>query len=274
MEGAETVPKRTYRSPKAENRILVLLAVMYFAASSSSFIDGQSDWFYIVQAQVEVCVLSALAYAVCPHDTKAKSVLLSLLLYNTYVLLTDWAMPYVSLTQWVLEILLFSAFAVYQVTKRYDLPSDKYNSENVLLAFYKPKTLRDYFITLFGQTGASMSIMAGGNWYMFKRNRTTLVRLKVHKCKLCDYVLVDTGLKVTENRIQDLDLLIGQKARRPQSLFMRCRCVMVFKDFLDKQGDGWKPKGLDFLPSAYMLRRVNGSSKRHYKRRNYNNSER
>jgi len=142
MAGVEIVLKQRQqclRGRKPKNKTLIPLVIMYFIASGFSFFEGMDDWFYIIQSQTEIFLMSSIAYYICPNDYKAKSVLMSVMLYNGYILSTDWAMLNVTPLQWFCEILLFSLLAIFQIIKNYDLQSDAFNHDNVFILFYRPK---------------------------------------------------------------------------------------------------------------------------------------
>ena len=116
--------------------------------------------------------------------------------------------------------------------------------------------MRDYFVSLFGVPASSMSIVAGDKWYMFKRKRNTLQVVKVIDRKLCDYIVVDTGVKITEDITKELNALKGMPARRASTFYLRANCVLTFRRVLKMLGERWEVGIFDFIPSFYMIKRI------------------
>lgn len=233
-----------------------LTLMAYLIVGGLSFLFNDNHYYAFISNQAGLFLLSLFAFQVCDKQHMARSVLYALTAYHGYILATDWYFDYVTTTQWALEVLFFSGLAVFQVFKNYELESDKYNAKNVMLAFYRPKRARDYLPSIFGAPVSSMSVISGNDWYMFRRKSATLQQCKLVKRKLCDYVLIDTGVQISENIQNELDMTVGSNARTLRSFYVRSRCVLVFSGVLTLLGGKWKLGKLDFMPSVYLLKRL------------------
>ena len=225
--------------------------------SGTSFFDLGEYYSYILhQAEVFICVL--IAYCVCPNESyKAKSMLTAIYLYMLYVLLTDWFIPFVNVWMHLAEITVFTFIVIFQTVKRYDMHSDEINPENVILLFYKPRNIFEFIVSLAGTSACSMSVVCGDDWYMFKRKKDSLQKIKLNKRLVKQkYTIVDTGIKITQDIRVSLDNAKGCKARCLKTLYFRFNCVNVFGDTLDQMGGKWVAKGLDFIPSIYLIKRM------------------
>lgn len=231
--------------------------VAYLLASGLPFLFGGNHYAAFISSQAQLFLLSLFAYQVCGKEYRTRSALYAITAYNGYILLTDWMFSYVSYLQWSLEILFFSFVALFQTMKNYNLKGDAYNDKNIMLVFYKPKTSMEYLFTMFGATASSMSVICKDKWYLFRRKKTTLQVKKVIHRKLCDYVLIDTGIQISENHCNELDKLVGSKARDIKSLCFRFKCISTFKNFLDGLGSTWRVSLLDRIPSIYLYKRIN-----------------
>lgn len=181
---------------------------------------------------------------------------MSLCLYLGYILATDNLFTYVSTTQWALEIVFFFLLSVFQILKKYEIKSDKFNKDNVFILMYKPKKPIEYIHSLLGSPVSSMSIVCGDNWYMYKRNKSTLQVVNTIPRKFGDYILIDTGTKIDKNITNELDSLVGNPARKPSTLFIRANCIRTFRPVLKILGERWRIGVLDFIPSIYLLKRL------------------
>ncbi|MCK5600845.1 hypothetical protein KAR91_03190, partial [Candidatus Pacearchaeota archaeon] len=217
-----------------------LTLLLYLLVGGLSFVETPfNQLYYDSLSRLEILLISLFAYQVCSGHF-AKSILYTLTAYSGYVLLTDWYFDYVSLTQWFVEIVLFSTLALFQMLKNYSLEGDALSKENIVLAFYKPKNYKEYLVTLLGSSVSSMSIISGDNWYMFKRKKSTLQCIPLSRYKFDNYVLIDTGVKISNHSTTLLNSLIGTKASDIKSFYFRCKCVFTFKDLLESLGSKWR----------------------------------
>lgn len=214
------------------------------------------DYFpYMISQQLEILLAFSLCFFVST-DVKLKSIFLTISLYSAYVLLTDWYLVEVSIYQYLAELLVFFLFAYYQITKNYDIKSDKINANNVYLVFYKPKGFIQFLTSLFGLPVSSAGTIVGDFMYLLKRGKPMICKLNLDEKYIYEkFIVVDTGVKITENHIKACNLLRKQQARQIYSLFLRCNCVRSLKPLLDTLPEFWQYRIMDWLPSIYLMRR-------------------
>lgn len=237
---------------------IIALTVIYFAIGASSFFEVfPSTYFVMNQAELFVLSLISLLFiSLDKNNVKSRSIIISLAIYNGYILATDWAFDYVSPMQWMAEIFGFCALTLFQILKSYNYKTDDYNYENVMIAFYRPKKLSECLTSMFGAPVSSMSIICNGHWYTYRRKSPYLCKAKMYDRNLSDYIMIDTSVKITQNITNELDSLVGTNARSWKTLYLRGRCVSTFKGFLNNLGGKWRLTYFDTIPAIYMLRRL------------------
>ena len=228
----------------------------FFGVSSLNYFSILGEYHFFAH-QLEVLFLTLLSFFLCPQNAhKAKAVLSSLFVYCLYIISTDWFMFPTSLFQYLFEILFFLLVTLFQIVKRYD-KSSSFPNGNILILFYRPKTLFECITTLFGLNASSMSISHGDNWYLFRRKCDTLQKEKFNAKVVNDrYTVLDTGIALSQTTLDKLNALVGRKARTAGSLYFRFNCVIIFREFLKDLGYRWEVKGLDIIPSIYLIRRI------------------
>ena len=152
-------------------------------------------------------------------------------------------------------IILSVWFLSFQRYKSYKIISDEYNHKNVMLAFYRPNTLRGYLLSLFGQDVSSMSVIVDGTWARFKWSKPRLIMHDYKESHSDKYVLIDTGIETTD-KIKDIFYgLRNAPARTINSLYLRFNCVRTFSPLLYELGSKWEYRWFDFIPSFFLRRR-------------------
>jgi hypothetical protein len=179
-----------------------------------------------------------------------------MLFYCATVALLDNSMHTIGIEYKYIIILVFVWFMALQRYKTYDIKSDEYNPENIMLVFYKPHTARDYIISLFGMETGTMSMICDGKWAKFRWGYSYLKICELKKRRLNkNYIVIDTGVKVTEDIKHAFYSLKGAPARTAESLYFRFNCVRIFKPVFRLMGRKWQYHFLDCLPSVYLMRR-------------------
>lgn len=179
-----------------------------------------------------------------------------MLFYCLAVALMDNSMYTIGVEYKYIVIFVFVWFIALQRYKTYDIASDEYNPNNVMLVFYKPHSARDYIISLFGMETGTMSMICDGKWAKFKWGHSELQLCKFSKKRLNkNYIVIDTGVKTTEDIKNSFNSLKGAKARTVESLYFRFNCVRVFKPVFRLMGRKWRYQFLDCIPSVYLMRR-------------------
>jgi hypothetical protein len=131
------------------------------------------------------------------------------------------------------------------------MKSDKLNKKNVMLAFYKSKT---FLQKLKGKT-CSMTLIIEDHLYQFRRREKYILKRTYTKEYLKKYLLIDSKFKTKDLVGNWEEILLKQKARDWDRLFIRLRCVKAFKIVLNQLPKKWNYRIGDFLSSIYLRRR-------------------
>lgn len=95
----------------------------------------------------------------------------------------------------------------------------------------------------------SFGLKLGGYVYRFKRDMSTMQKVKF---KPCDCEIIKTGYKSSIITKEDIELLLKQKARQPKTLWLRYNCLRSHRHILNKMS-GYEYKG-EISPSIYRRR--------------------
>lgn len=191
---------------------------------------------------------------------EASSVACVIGLFELYTLLTDSIAiffgvnyPYFLVYS---ENIIFLMMIVYQANKNYILESDAISKSTVCLIFYKPQTFKQYINAIFGLSFASVGVIIGNKKYNLEYGKSTIQEHKVYRNIVKKhYLVVDTGVPIS--KVSDvIPELLQQKARQPQTLYLRYNCLRSLKPVLNKLGRKWEYKG-DVFPSIYLKRVLN-----------------
>lgn len=139
-----------------------------------------------------------------------------------------------------------------------NLKSDKLNTQNVMLAFYRPVTRIQKFKAKFGIPVVSMSLIIDNKLYQFRWGEKYMQERTYTNEYLKKYYLLDTGFKSKELIGNWKNLLLKQKARQWDRLFIRLRCVKSLSPVLNQLPKKWHYRFGDLLSSFYLWRRRNG----------------
>lgn len=217
------------------------------------------DWGFST-SQFELFYISVFVVYLINHYDKyiLKAIFTSLSLYYFYIFVSDPIISYMPLWAIVLENIMVVLVLVYQFNKFNHFKSDKYNKDNVMLIFFKPKTFLDFVKSFAFSPVVSMGSVYNGYIYRLKHNKPVMCKVKCNPNTLKDYILVDTGVK--HKNIKDVDLeLLKQSAYNERLLHTRTNCVRSQKPLLDNLPIKWHTKDIwDIFPMIYYSRRLKG----------------
>lgn len=143
--------------------------------------------------------------------------------------------------------------------RNYEHESDKIDSDYVMLCFWRPTKNKSFFNSLLGAPFASVALYTGNTLWAYKWGESDfngrymsagIVRRK--------FITINTGIPVDDWVLDQLEPLRGTPARRIKTLGMRSNCVSTIKPVLKAMGEPYRPRLLEFLPSLYAARILNG----------------
>jgi len=187
------------------------------------------------------------------------SVLVTLVMYYTWIGATDWAINYLPFHISFFESIFFCIVLFYQLYKRSDFKSDKISSKGIYLIFFKPKTFRQYLFSLFGSPFTSVGSIINGKVYRLKHSQNKMCVSKINKKYIQDnYTIVKVANKI-DNIEKIEDELLEQSAYSSKRFGTRTNCIDSQKPLLDRLGSKWHTKGIfDFIPCVYINKRLKG----------------
>ena len=174
------------------------------------------------------------------------------------------AFPYIahaSIYCLILESIIgYSTFVHILFKGTYDMPSDEIDDDNfVYFIFKRPRKWFPLLTSVYGDPFSSVSVIAGGHWYCFRKKFTEIGFQKLDKKTFIHrferdknkYVVVKTKFIANKERIEELDFL----KNKPYALYSS-NCVLILRPFLKKLNINilWS----DFLPS-FAIRKIRSS---------------
>jgi len=189
-------------------------------------------------------------------DISKGSVFALLTCHIVLIALIDWQISYISpLTFWLYNLSLFSS-GLYLSFKRF-IKGDALNKKTICFGFYKPKNLKQTIISLPSQPVSSFAMFLGDKGYQLKKNAKTMQEIKFNSEEIKHkYIIIDTGCPISKVTKSDIKLLLKQKARQPQTLWLRLNCLRSFKPILNKL-EGYEYEG-ELLPTWYLNKIMRG----------------
>ena len=217
----------------------------------------------LVQIQSEIALLQSIVglyiayYVGCNPTIQNINCALVLFLYGIWIFITQVCTIDYSLFAQYIEKFVLAWFLAFERFKSYELKTDEYNPNHVMIALYHRKSnLRSYILGLFGYDLCSMAIICDGHIAQFSWKSSDLIVKRVNVSKIKKkYLLIDTGIKPNKEILHKFYGAKDFPARRIESLWLRLNCVRTFKYLLNTLGDKWKYRPFDFIPGFYAYRR-------------------
>lgn len=134
-----------------------------------------------------------------------------------------------------------------------NVKTQEINPKNVCLVFYRPKTFKQYLLSMFGLNVSSSGVIIGNKLYQMRYEAKTLQEREYTKNYINKkYLVIDTGFKIKNLKGKWREDLISQKARQPKTLWIRLNCLRSLGVVLN-QIPNFHYKG-EVLPSIYLLK--------------------
>lgn len=138
-----------------------------------------------------------------------------------------------------------------------NVKQDYINKKNVFIIFYKPKTLKQILLSMFGLSYSSAGILVfkDGKYYIYQmryENKTLQKRELKNKQYLDKYLLIKTDIKSSQFNNQIENILLQQKARQKKTFYLRINCLRSLRFILNKSNT-FNYNG-EIFPSIYLLK--------------------
>lgn len=215
-----------------------------------------SLWELLAQAQVVIVCWCGLMISV-NVSPKRKSLMFIIAFASLMVLIIRFTWDTAPESAYWVVIALYISGLVWAGARPYHFISDVHNHKNICLLFYKSDkgSWLMHIMSLFGLPVSSMSVLCGKYWLKLVRKDPDMQIHIIENIDLSRYVLIDTGVKITDEIEDIMWSLDGTPATNAKSLFLRVRCIAAIKPLLSKLGDRWGPKTIiQQIPSIYFYK--------------------
>ena len=146
--------------------------------------------------------------------------------------------------------LVFAAWLMLLVRRRYDRKSDLVRDGYVTLLIKRPDGMLDMVKSLFGAPIPSICVCIGDDVWSFRRRTGTFKLFQINARIRDTHVCVDTGIRATGWERYLLNDLVGT----PRGM-IPCKCVWVLDDLLPLLGGKYAIRSwFDYIPGIYAMR--------------------
>jgi hypothetical protein len=220
------------------------------AIGSFVFNEGLYELILILE-----CFLLSFSVYCFANKPRIKRVFLVFCIYYIYIFFSE--ILFQSVPPWLptIELIVFTWFATYEFYSVVEVKSS-YNSKNICLAFYRPKKMGQYFLSLFGRPVSSFGIICDGYIYQMVYGKSTLQKRVWNKDEQNHYVIINTKQKVSKKHREELEKTLKFRARTIETFGLRLNCLRAFKKFLKTMPKKWHYRS-EVLPSLYLSRILN-----------------
>lgn len=240
--------------------ILLIIATLLITTVPSRFFNDPEtasrvyEW---CQGMILALWMFHLIHTVPPHKMNRRSIIAAATIWQIVDIITYWPWYFYGSTfPWfyisAAMALFFGSLVVYEYFRIYDIESDEFDSDNVYLLLWRPAKVRSIFLSLIGMPVGSVALYADGYVWSFKWNRNGFIKRPFrHRSTIKKYIFFDTGKKTTTEIIEELQLLVDQRARIAG---YRCRCIYIIRNVLKMLGKEYAPNGIEYIPSIYAMK--------------------
>ena len=232
----------------------MLLAILIVIISFMGFYSP-SEWWATNFIQIEIVLMAAFGWLVLEFKAnriKWSSIFCIMTIHAIIVLSCDWYISYMNNFNFTLYYTILLLLCLSQELKNYNIESDKINRKNVCHLFRKPRTFIQFLTSLFGAPTCSFGSLIG-DLFQLRRGYKTIQRIKCKDSYIEEnYYVKDTGYPISKISQEDINILLEQRARQPNTLWLRLNCLRSFRHILN-QIPGYECNK-QILPSMFLRR--------------------
>lgn len=228
----------------------VIINILYWSVCFVSAFDV--DYIYEYSLEIKIILMSFMYFIYKIYDSARYSSCFLLILIHIIYSCALWFKE-IDANYFLIETYLFSLWAAW-ILFRPEYKQQPYNTDNILLAFYRSKngSFIMHFFDLFGLSAKSITIIAGGKCLTLKSNKDgfQFIDSRVLLKNKENYLIVDTGKQVTKEFVEDMKNEAGKSATKYR---FRIVCIMGIKGLLSKIGGKFEPASIfDNIPARYL----------------------
>lgn len=208
-----------------------------FEIGSKSFVIACLSG-YILSISSKIPLLSRSAIAV-----------ITLTAWCDFIVFMAWHLTNTAFDLSIPAALIFFIWLIFAVRRSYPERIDLINMDHVNLLILKPRSNLDVIKALFGFPAASICISSQHKIWSFRSKSNSFEESEYNIGWHGSYLVIDTGIKCTDDFIIELRKLIGTRR------FPCIKCVWVIRHVLNRLGGKYRIKTwLDYIPGLYLMR--------------------
>jgi len=215
------------------------------------FIDNQWELTLFIQYILIALLFTYISYLILDRKLLERSifVLLTLDAWFDVFKFALWQYSNTAIDFSIIGSLMFFCWLLFVIKRQYPEKLDLVNLDNINILILKPKTIFDVIKGLIGYPASSICICANGYVWCFRRKSGVFEKMPYHYQWTESHLVIDTGIKCTQEHKQMLDNLVGT-VRTP------CiKCVYVIRCLLNTLGCKYSIKSwFDYIPGIYFMR--------------------
>lgn len=146
--------------------------------------------------------------------------------------------------------LIFSAWLLFLLRRKYGRPSDQISKNNITLLIKRPSGWLDFAKGLFGAPVSSVCICFNQVVWSFRKRTGKFEMFSLSPAVIATHISIDTGIPATPEMVMLLNRLAGV----PRGS-IPCKCVWTIREVLDLLGGKYAIRSsLDYIPGFYAMR--------------------
>lgn len=234
------------------NFIWAALALYAVQWAALSFVADQ--WTFLLgTSHIAIALLVTGVSLLCgKHTTIVRSVLVlwSIFAWGDVVKFFVWAYTDTHLDTSAPAALVFTAWLLFIVRRKYDVPSGEVSQNNITLLVKRPSGWWDMLKGLVGVPVSSVCIALNQTVWAYRKRSGEFEVFSLTQAVKAKHIVVDTGVPATPEMVMLLNGLAGA----PRGA-IPCRCVWTIRKVLDLLGGKYAIKSVfDYIPGFYAMR--------------------
>lgn len=208
-----------------------------------------------IELDIKFFVIAVLSTALL-IETRRKSLMLRSIL--ALVTLSSWS-DFINYSLWQLSgrtinlsgiaFVIFISWLIFTIKRKYPDKIDCINEETVNILALRPKSSLDVIKALIGLPAASICIVADGYVWAFRKRSGRFEKGPYCSSWSESHIIIDTKVKITDNIINQLELIIGTK-RKPY-----IKCIWTIRNVLNSLGSKYMITSyIHYIPGIYFMK--------------------
>lgn len=234
--------------------ILALLAITAVEHIAQGFITDAETWYLALGAKhlSLALALNCLLFEIRVKDLLYRSVVALACIWTWIDFAEHCLWQFSGVDSSMIILGLWSSWLIYSVKREYKYHGDTVRGGNIFIMLLRPTSAFMVCKALVGFPVASVCLYANGTVWSYRSKTGTFYLYPVDGRWLSRHIAIDTEIYCSEQIVEMLDNLVGQK-RWPGT-----KCIWAIRHVLKKIGGKFAPRWCDYIPGIYAAKLLRG----------------